>query len=155
MASDPFVFLRATFFRWVKRIETLLPELAEAPSVLSVGDIHLENFGTWRDSEGRLVWGVNDFDEAAAIPYPFDLVRLAASIRLADEPGLAIKKLQPLSPKDTPVGSLRHVLPCSTSRKRTIKWGCTLTYSMPLDLTSARSMRPINEQKQSRFTWTT
>jgi hypothetical protein len=57
--------------------------------VLSVGDIHLENFGTWRDSEGRLVWGVNDFDEAAAIPYPFDLVRLAASIRLADEPGVS------------------------------------------------------------------
>jgi hypothetical protein len=85
MASDPFVFLRATFFRWAKRIETLLPELAEAPSVLSVGDTHLENFGTWRDNEGRLVWGVNDFDEAAAIPYPFDLVRLAASVRLADE----------------------------------------------------------------------
>ena len=86
MASDPFAFLRATFFRWAKRIETLLPELAEAPSVLSVCDTHLENFGTWRDNEGRLVWGVNDFDEAAAIPYPFDLVRLAASIRLADEP---------------------------------------------------------------------
>jgi len=89
MASDPFVFLRATFFRWAKRIETLLPELAEAPSVLSVGDTHLENFGTWRDNEGRLVWGVNDFDEAAAIPYPFDLVRLAASVRLADEPGVS------------------------------------------------------------------
>jgi len=89
MASDPFAFLRATFFRWAKRIEKLLPELAEAPSVLSVGDTHLENFGTWRDNEGRLVWGVNDFDEAAAIPYPFDLVRLAASIRLADEPGVS------------------------------------------------------------------
>jgi hypothetical protein len=85
IASDPFAFLRATFFRCAKRIETLLPELAEAPSVLSVGDTHLENFGTWRDNEGRLVWGINDFDEAAAIPYPFDLVRLAASIRLADE----------------------------------------------------------------------
>src|SRR6516165_1150222 len=89
MASDSFAFLRATFFRWAKRIETLLPELAEAPSVLSVGDSHLENFGTWRDSESRLVWGVNDFDEAAAIPYPFDLVRLAASVRLADEPGVS------------------------------------------------------------------
>lgn len=89
MASDAFAFLRATFFRWAKRIETLLPDLAEAPSVLSVGDTHLENFGTWRDNEGRLVWGVNDFDEAATIPYPFDLVRLAASIRLAGEPGVS------------------------------------------------------------------
>jgi hypothetical protein len=33
--------------------------------------------------------GVNDFDEAAAIPYPFDLMRLAASVRLADEPGVS------------------------------------------------------------------
>lgn len=83
MKEDAFKFLRATFFRWAKSIETLCPELARAPRVLSVGDTHTENFGTWRDREGRLVWGINDFDEAAVIPYPFDLVRLAASARLA------------------------------------------------------------------------
>jgi hypothetical protein len=87
MRKSPFVFLRATFFRWAKRIEALCPDLADAPVVLSVGDTHVENFGTWRDAEGRLIWGINDFDEAAAIPYPFDLVRLATSIRLANEPG--------------------------------------------------------------------
>src|SRR4029077_20615392 len=38
---------------------------------------------TWRDSEGQLVWGINDFDEAYRLPYTFDLVRLAASIILA------------------------------------------------------------------------
>ena len=37
-----------------------------------------------RDADGRLVWGVNDFDEAAVMPYPLDLVRLATSIRLSD-----------------------------------------------------------------------
>src|SRR4029077_6061169 len=89
MASDAFAFLRATFFRWAKRIETLLPGYAEAPPVLSVGDTHVENFGTWRDNEGRLVWGVNDFDEAAVIPYPFDLVRLATSICLARLSGVS------------------------------------------------------------------
>lgn len=83
MRGDPFVFLRATFFRWARCIEALCPDLSGAPRVLSVGDMHIENFGTWRDAEGRLVWGVNDFDEAAIIPYPFDLVRLAASARLA------------------------------------------------------------------------
>jgi hypothetical protein len=51
--------------------------------VLSVGDTHIENYGTWRDAEGRLVWVINDFDEAAIIPYPFDLVRLVTSARLA------------------------------------------------------------------------
>jgi uncharacterized protein (DUF2252 family) len=24
----------------------------------------VENFGAWRDVEGRLIWGINDFDEA-------------------------------------------------------------------------------------------
>ena len=90
MAKSPFLFLRATYFRWAKRIETLCPSLADAPAVLAVGDAHLANFGTWRDAEGRLVWGVNDFDDAAVMPYPFDLVRLCASVRLSD--GLAIKK---------------------------------------------------------------
>ena len=57
----------------------------DAPRVLSVGDLHLENFGTWRDADGRLAWGVNDFDEAAVMPYVLDLVRLATSIQLAPD----------------------------------------------------------------------
>jgi hypothetical protein len=83
MKKNPFIFLRATYFRWAKTVPILCPDLMEAPQVLGVGDMHLENFGTWRDADGRLVWGVNDFDEAAVMPYPLDLVRLAASIRLA------------------------------------------------------------------------
>jgi hypothetical protein len=55
--------------------------------VLAVGDLHVENFGTWRDTEGRLVWGINDFDEAYPLPYTLDLVRLAASAWLAIERG--------------------------------------------------------------------
>src|SRR3954449_3129651 len=75
--------MRATYFRWAKRISQICPELEDARQVLSVGDIHLENFGTWRDVEGRLIWGVNDFDEAALMPYALDLVRLATSTLLA------------------------------------------------------------------------
>ncbi|MFO0995539.1 MAG: DUF2252 family protein [Alphaproteobacteria bacterium] len=88
MRADAFSFLRATYYRWARQIEAVCPDLKDAPRVLAVGDAHLENFGTWRDGEGRLVWGVNDFDEGAVMPYPFDLVRLAASARLA--PHLAI-----------------------------------------------------------------
>ncbi len=83
MAESPFAFLRATFYRWVQRWPEVCPELAAAPAVLSVGDLHIENFGTWRDAEGRLIWGINDFDEAYPMPYTNDLVRLAASALLA------------------------------------------------------------------------
>ena len=83
MAESPFQFLRATFYRWVQRWPEVCPDLAAAPAVLGVGDLHVENFGTWRDAEGRLIWGINDFDEAYPISYANDLVRLAASAILA------------------------------------------------------------------------
>ena len=82
MAAQPFPFLRATYWRWAEMILRVCPELAKAPSVLAVGDIHLENFGTWRDVEGRLIWGVNDYDEAHEMPYALDLVRLGVSAAL-------------------------------------------------------------------------
>ena len=87
MATAAFPFLRATFYRWMQLWPVLCPELAAAPHVLAVGDLHIENFGTWRDAEGRLVWGVNDFDEAYPLAYAVDLVRLAVSVRLAVEGG--------------------------------------------------------------------
>jgi uncharacterized protein DUF2252 len=83
MASGPFSFLRATYWRWAETILDICPELRRAPQVLAVGDIHLQNYGMWRDDDGRLVWGVNDFDEAAVMPYALDLVRLATSAALA------------------------------------------------------------------------
>jgi hypothetical protein len=82
MRESAFVFLRATYWRWAETIFDVCPHLASGPRVLAVGDIHLENFGTWRDVDGRLVWGVNDFDEAAEMPYGLDLVRLAVSALL-------------------------------------------------------------------------
>jgi len=87
MTVDAFSFLRATFYRWAELWQEELGELSEAPKVLAVGDLHVENFGTWRDAEGRLVWGVYDFDEAASVPYTLDLVRLATSAGLAAAEG--------------------------------------------------------------------
>jgi hypothetical protein len=85
MAADPFQFLRATFYRWAQVWPQECGELAsqEEDVVFAIGDLHAENFGTWRDAQGRLVWGVNDFDEACRLPFTHDLVRLATSVFLA------------------------------------------------------------------------
>ena len=88
MAQDAFPFLRATYWRWAEIILDICPELSDAPVVLAIGDIHIENYGSWRDAEGRVVWGVNDFDEAADMPYALDLVRLATSAVLAEVRGM-------------------------------------------------------------------
>jgi hypothetical protein len=93
MKSGVFPFLRATYYRWAQVWPEYCPDLAKAPHVLAVGDLHVENFGTWRDVEGRLIWGVNDFDEAHPMSYANDLVRLAVSAHLAVEAGhLPLKK---------------------------------------------------------------
>ena len=69
MRDHPFLFLRATFYRWAQRWPKVCRSLVTAPPVLAVADLHIENFGTWRDREGRLIWGVNDFDEVFTLPY--------------------------------------------------------------------------------------
>ncbi|HXN23557.1 MAG TPA: DUF2252 family protein [Candidatus Dormibacteraeota bacterium] len=83
MSTSPFAFLRAAFYRWAQLWPQICPKLSAAPKVLAVGDLHVENFGTWRDMEGRLIWGINDFDEVFPFAYTADLVRLATSAHLA------------------------------------------------------------------------
>ncbi len=87
MSESRFMFLRATYYRWVQLWDAHCSHLNASPNVLAVGDIHFENFGTWRDCDGRLIWGVNDFDEAATLPAALDVVRLGVSILLAINEG--------------------------------------------------------------------
>lgn len=92
MKESPFLFLRGTFYRWAQQWASICTELCNAPQVLAVGDLHVNSFGTWRDVEGRLCWGVDDFDESYWLPYTNDLVRLAASMNIvAGAEGLSIK----------------------------------------------------------------
>jgi hypothetical protein len=79
MRTLPFPFLRATYYRWAQIWAGICADAAKAPKVLAVGDLHVENFGTWRDIEARLIWGINDFDEAWPLPYTNDLIRLSTS----------------------------------------------------------------------------
>jgi hypothetical protein len=92
MRETPFGFLRGTFYRWAQLWPSVCSDLCSAPRVLAVGDLHVNSFGTWRDQEGRLCWGVDDFDEAYPLAYTNDLVRLAASLKIVlDAEGLSIK----------------------------------------------------------------
>jgi uncharacterized protein (DUF2252 family) len=93
MRSSPFVFMRASFYRWCQLWPVLDPDERATWPVMAVGDLHVENFGTWRDSDGRLVWGVNDLDESTRLPWSQDLVRLTSSTYLAIAAGhLAVRR---------------------------------------------------------------
>ena len=52
------------------------------PSIWVHGDLHVENFGTYLDASGRLVFDVNDFDEAYLGRWTWDVRRFVASLAL-------------------------------------------------------------------------
>ena len=79
LAHGVLEFLRGTYYLWLVRVAEELPEVYSRPAVLVVGDLHVQNFGTWRDREQVRRWGVNDLDELATGPWLLDLLRLAAS----------------------------------------------------------------------------
>jgi Uncharacterized protein conserved in bacteria (DUF2252) len=85
MSEQLFEFFRATFYRWCEGWNNASPNLAGGQPVVAVGDLHIQNFGSWRDGRGRLIWGVNDYDETATLSFAIDLVRLAASAEIAAE----------------------------------------------------------------------
>jgi Uncharacterized protein conserved in bacteria (DUF2252) len=92
MKEDSFLFFRGTYYRWAQTFPKVCASLTRAPKVLACGDLHVGSFGTWRDFEGRLSWGVDDFDESFPLPFTNDLVRLATSVKLLTDSGqLGIK----------------------------------------------------------------
>jgi hypothetical protein len=92
MKSDLFLFFRGTFYRWAQLWPEICADLRRAPRIVAVGDLHVNSFGTWRDLEGRMAWGVDDFDDSYPLPYTSDLVRLAASLKIVSDLGhLTIK----------------------------------------------------------------
>lgn len=84
MAADPFAFYRGSaslFYADVARLDD--PWADERTSRVWIqGDLHAENFGTYMDSDGQLVFDVNDFDEAYLGHFTWDVQRLAASVDL-------------------------------------------------------------------------
>ena len=89
LAGSPFQFFRGTFHLMARDLfEARVPGAAAAtPEALIVGDLHLENFGIYRGSSGKLSFDVNDFDDVGFGPLDLDLKRLCTSAFLL--PGLA------------------------------------------------------------------
>ena len=85
MAASPFAFLRGSYPVWLDRFGAdPVHDAALVP--LGVGDLHVENFGTWLAPAGE-AFGVNDYDETGPVPFTNDLTRLAASAMLAAKAG--------------------------------------------------------------------
>ncbi len=87
MRSDPFVFLRATAHLFYRR----LPELPDSPPVWCCGDLHLQNFGSYKGDNRQVYFDLNDFDEGVLAPAHWELVRFLTSVR-AGAASLGVKR---------------------------------------------------------------
>jgi uncharacterized protein (DUF2252 family) len=84
MAADPFAFYRGSACLFYADMATTEDRWCDERTsrVWIQGDLHAENFGTYMDSAGRIVFDVNDFDEAYLGHVSWDLRRFAASFAL-------------------------------------------------------------------------
>ena len=98
MARDPFVFFRGTaHLFWEDWVSMGGKALDDAPLAWCCGDLHLENFGSYRGDNGLAYFDLNDFDEAALAPATRDTARFLTSVRLAAESlGLAAQTVREL-----------------------------------------------------------
>jgi uncharacterized protein (DUF2252 family) len=79
MRSSAFTFLRGTCHLFYDR----LPRsgvFKSAPAVWVCGDLHLENFGSYKGDNRLVYFDINDFDESALAPASWDLVRFMTSL---------------------------------------------------------------------------
>jgi uncharacterized protein (DUF2252 family) len=82
MRESDFVFLRGTCHLFYQRLPKA-DVLATAPLAWVCGDLHLENFGSYKGDNGLVYFDISDFDEAALAPLSWDLVRFLASVLVA------------------------------------------------------------------------
>jgi uncharacterized protein (DUF2252 family) len=79
MRRGAFPFLRASCHLFYDRLPAD-PLLAEAPAAWCCGDLHLENFGSYKGDNRLAYFDINDFDEAALAPLSWDLLRFITSV---------------------------------------------------------------------------
>jgi uncharacterized protein (DUF2252 family) len=88
MAASPFGFFRGSFHLFARdvleRVGGALPLLTGTGVEMDiVGDIHSENYGTFKAESAGVHYDINDFDETTTGRFDFDVCRLAVSHFLA------------------------------------------------------------------------
>ncbi|ADE10819.1 DUF2252 domain-containing protein [Sideroxydans lithotrophicus] len=84
MAQSPFIFLRGACHLFYDNLPDS-PLFRDAPLAWCCGDLHFENFGSYKGDNRLVYFDINDYDEAALAPVTWDMVRLLTSIQCGAE----------------------------------------------------------------------
>ncbi|MEH3112405.1 DUF2252 domain-containing protein [Pedobacter terrae] len=82
MLENAFRFYRGTCHLFYERIASL-KTMPKSPVGWISGDLHLENFGSYKGDNKLVYFDLNDFDEAIKAPVLWEVVRLVTSIFIA------------------------------------------------------------------------
>lgn len=98
MAENAFRFFRGTCHIFYEDLAAAKP-LPLSPLAWICGDLHIENFGSYRGDNKLVYFDLNDFDEALLAPASYEVVRMVTSIFIAFdylriEPEKALKMAQ-------------------------------------------------------------
>ena len=85
LRTDPYAFFRGTAALFYDTL-AMSRSLKSSPLVLACGDLHLENFGSYKGDNRLVYFDLVDFDESCIAPVAFELVRLLTSILVAAKP---------------------------------------------------------------------
>ena len=108
MAENPFRFFRGTCGLFYEELSKQYP-FPSSPAVWACGDLHIENFGSYKGSTRLVYFDLNDFDEALLAPALWEICRLTASVQVAaDEIGFSTKEKEQLI--NTLLYYYKHVL---------------------------------------------
>jgi len=80
MKESPFIFLRGACHLFYDNLPAT-PALDRAPLAWACGDLHFENYGSYKADNRLAYFDINDYDEAALAPCTWDLVRLLTSLQ--------------------------------------------------------------------------
>jgi uncharacterized protein (DUF2252 family) len=85
MNASPLAFFRGTnHLFWADISHAKIVQRFGSPTTKTWlhGDLHVENFGTYDNSQQEIVYDFNDFDDSLIADFQYDLMRLATSIIL-------------------------------------------------------------------------
>jgi len=157
MARDPFAFYRGTaclFYADLAGRTGVDDELVgrderwwaeHGDRIWIQGDLHVENFGTYMSGDGRLVFDVNDFDEAYVAPWTWEIRRFVASLALICwEKALPDEVIDSLI--ETYVRSYAEQVAAFTGHER-IEWALTLDNAEGAVLDTLRSVKMVSREE--------
>ncbi|HTB52881.1 MAG TPA: DUF2252 family protein [Ferruginibacter sp.] len=84
LKESPFRFYRGTCHLFFEHLSQNIP-VKDPTKIWICGDLHIENYGTYKGDNGLVYFDMNDFDEAVLGPATWEVLRTMTSIYLASE----------------------------------------------------------------------